>query len=68
MRHERRGSDGKGRHGIEVEGLVRQFKDVRAVDGIDLRIEPGQIYASSARTARAIYTETSVFGLSRRYW
>jgi ABC-2 type transport system ATP-binding protein len=35
---------GKGGHGIEVEGLVRQFKDVRAVDGIDLRIEPGQIY------------------------
>ena len=30
--------------GIEVEGLVRQFKDVRAVDGIDLRIAPGEIY------------------------
>jgi ABC-2 type transport system ATP-binding protein len=30
--------------GIEVEGLVRQFKDVRAVDGIDLRISPGEIY------------------------
>jgi ABC-2 type transport system ATP-binding protein len=30
--------------GIVVEGLVRQFKDVRAVDGIDLSIEPGQIY------------------------
>ncbi len=30
--------------GIVVEGLVRQFKDVRAVDGIDLTIEPGQIY------------------------
>jgi ABC-2 type transport system ATP-binding protein len=35
---------GTGRHGIEVEGLVRQFKHVRAVDGIDLHIEPGQIY------------------------
>jgi ABC-2 type transport system ATP-binding protein len=34
----------KGQHGIEVEGLVRQFKDIRAVDGIDLHIEPGQIY------------------------
>jgi ABC-2 type transport system ATP-binding protein len=31
-------------HGIEVEGLVRTFKEVRAVDGIDLRIEPGEIY------------------------
>ncbi|HUK96472.1 MAG TPA: ATP-binding cassette domain-containing protein [Gaiellaceae bacterium] len=30
--------------GIVVEGLVRQFKDIRAVDGIDLTIEPGQIY------------------------
>ena len=30
--------------GIEVEGLVRQFKDVLAVDGIDLRISPGEIY------------------------
>jgi ABC-2 type transport system ATP-binding protein len=32
------------RNGIEVEGLVRRFKDVRAVEGIDLRIEPGEIY------------------------
>ena len=32
-------------NGIEVEGLVRVFKgDVRAVDGIDLRVEPGEIY------------------------
>jgi ABC-2 type transport system ATP-binding protein len=31
--------------GIEVEGLVREFKgSVRAVDGIDLRVEPGEIY------------------------
>src|ERR1700709_21526 len=30
--------------GIEVEGLVRQFKDVRAVDGIDISIKPGEIY------------------------
>ena len=31
-------------NGIEVEGLVREFKDVRAVDGIDLSVEPGEIY------------------------
>ena len=30
--------------GIEVEGLVRRFKDVLAVDGIDIQIEPGEIY------------------------
>jgi ABC-2 type transport system ATP-binding protein len=32
-------------NGIEVEGLARQFKGgVRAVDGIDLSVEPGEIY------------------------
>jgi ABC-2 type transport system ATP-binding protein len=32
------------RNGIEVEGLVREFKDVRAVDGIDLTVHPAEIY------------------------
>src|SRR5512138_1741736 len=32
-------------HGIEAQGLVRTFKgDIHAVDGIDLRVEPGEIY------------------------
>jgi ABC-2 type transport system ATP-binding protein len=36
-------------NGIEVEGLVREFSSrrgpgVRAVDGIELRVEPGEIY------------------------
>jgi ABC-2 type transport system ATP-binding protein len=32
-------------HGIEAEGLVRTFKGgIRAVDGIDLTVEPGEIY------------------------
>ncbi len=32
-------------HGIEAEGLVRTFKgDIRAVDGIDLGVAPGEIY------------------------
>jgi ABC-2 type transport system ATP-binding protein len=32
-------------NGIEVEGLVREFKKgPRAVDGIDLRVDPGEIY------------------------
>jgi ABC-2 type transport system ATP-binding protein len=30
--------------GIEVHGLVRRFKDVEAVAGIDLTISPGEIY------------------------
>jgi ABC-2 type transport system ATP-binding protein len=33
------------RDGIEVEGLVREFKNgPRAVDGIDLRVDAGEIY------------------------
>jgi ABC-2 type transport system ATP-binding protein len=31
-------------HGIEAERLVRAFKDVRAVDGIDLAVAEGEIY------------------------
>jgi len=30
--------------GIHAEGLVRRFKDVEAVAGIDLEIRPGEIY------------------------
>ena len=30
--------------GIEARGLVREFKHVKAVQGIDLRVEPGEIY------------------------
>ncbi len=34
-----------GTNSIEVEGLVREFKNgPRAVDGIDLRVEPGEVY------------------------
>jgi ABC-2 type transport system ATP-binding protein len=36
---------GSSSRGIEVEGLVREFgKGFRAVDGVDLRVEPGEIY------------------------
>src|SRR2546426_2573286 len=31
-------------NGIEVEGLVRTFKSIRAVDGIDLYVDPAEIY------------------------
>jgi ABC-2 type transport system ATP-binding protein len=35
----------KDRHGIQAEGLVREFKNgPRAVDGIDLAVAPGEIY------------------------
>ena len=38
-------TDDAQRTGIEVEGLVREFKNgPRAVDGIDLRVAPGEIY------------------------
>ncbi|MDQ3741922.1 MAG: ATP-binding cassette domain-containing protein, partial [Actinomycetota bacterium] len=33
------------RNGIEVDGLVREFKGgIRAVDGIALDVDPGEIY------------------------
>src|SRR4051812_38580106 len=32
------------RRGIEVEGLVREFKEVHAVAGIDLEVAAGEIY------------------------
>src|SRR2546421_97342 len=35
---------GRADKGIEVEGLIRRFKDVEAVAGIDLTISPGEIY------------------------
>ncbi len=36
---------GMGENGIEVDGLIRDFKGgVRAVDGIQLRVAPGEIY------------------------
>src|SRR5215207_9846057 len=32
-------------HGIQAEQLAREYKGgIKAVDGIDLRIEPGEIY------------------------
>jgi ABC-2 type transport system ATP-binding protein len=38
-------ADAGERAGIEAEGLVREFKNgPRAVDGIDLRVAPGEIY------------------------
>ena len=39
------GEANPGENGIEVEGLIRDFKGgVRAVDGIDLEVAPGEIY------------------------
>lgn len=44
MGREASGLAGNSR-GIEVEGLVREFgKGFRAVDGVDLHVEPGEIY------------------------
>jgi ABC-2 type transport system ATP-binding protein len=35
---------GAAEHGIEAEGLVREFKRIRAVAGIDLEVARGEIY------------------------
>jgi len=38
-------SRGDGSNSIDVEGLVREFKGgFRAVDGLDLHVDPGEIY------------------------
>ena len=43
MNHQQ--SNGRHPAGIEAEGLVKEFKKgPRAVDGIDLRVAPGEIY------------------------
>src|SRR5512133_1639410 len=35
----------RDQHGIQAEALAREFKGgIRAVDGIDLRVAPGEIY------------------------
>src|SRR5689334_1016021 len=34
----------RGSQGICAEGLIRRFKDVEAVAGIDLTVAPGEIY------------------------
>src|SRR5919199_800540 len=35
----------RDRHGIQAEALARDFKGgIRAVDGIDLHVSPGEIY------------------------
>jgi ABC-2 type transport system ATP-binding protein len=44
-RHDSDGHTSLADNGIEVEGLVKDFKGgVRAVDGIDLQVAPGEIY------------------------
>jgi ABC-2 type transport system ATP-binding protein len=32
------------RFAVRTRGLVKQFKDLRAVDGIDIEVKPGEIY------------------------
>src|SRR5438093_11000004 len=51
-------------HGIEARGLVRTFKDVKAVQGINLRVEPGEIYGflgpNGAGKSRMIHMLTTL--------
>ena len=49
-----------GANGIEVEKLVREYKKgPRAVDGIDLRVAPGEIYGpDGVRHIRVALTAT----------
>ena len=38
---------------IEVRGLVRKFKRTDAVDGLNLRVEPGRCYGFFGRNGAA---------------
>ena len=40
-------SEGSTRNAVEVAGLEKSFGDVRAVDGVDLRIPAGSFYGIS---------------------
>jgi ABC-type uncharacterized transport system ATPase subunit len=49
--------------GIEVKGLVRRFKDVEAVSGIDLTISPGEIYGFlGPNVARSLHRKRRSLG------
>lgn len=37
---------------IQIEGLVKTFGQVRALDGLDLQVAEGEVQASSGPTAR----------------
>ena len=60
-------------HGIEARGLVREFKNVKAVRGIDLEVAPGEIYgflgpngAGKSTTLRILLGMLSIDGGSVR--
>ncbi len=38
------GADGRGDASITARGLTRHFGEVRAVDGVDLEVAPGEVY------------------------
>jgi ABC-type lipopolysaccharide export system ATPase subunit len=46
---------------IEAHGLVREFKKgPRAVDGIDLRVDPGEIYGFLGPNGAVFFWQTAV--------
>ena len=55
--------------GIEVEGLVREFKEVTAVAGIDLRVGAGEIYGflgpNGAGKSTTVHMLTTLLPLTR---
>ena len=38
---------------LTMSGIVKEFPGVRALDGVDLDVRPGEVHACSVRTAPA---------------
>jgi len=57
---------GRSGKGIEAEGLVRRFKDVEAVAGIDLSIRPGE--ALNPLTFRSAFLAAALLFLVFAVW
>ena len=62
------GVAGQAPNSIEVKGLVKQFGDHRAVDGIDLFVNPGEIYGflgpNGAGKSTTVHMLTTLLPLS----
>ncbi len=51
---------------VEVEGLVKRYKEVTAVDGIDFRIEPGEMFGMLGPNGAGKTTTLGILSTLRR--
>jgi ABC-type uncharacterized transport system ATPase subunit len=53
---------------IEADGLTKHFGDVRALDGLDLVADSGQVTANALRSLTLGGTDAVGIGHSTTYW